>query len=161
MPSYCQPTTYIFNDAKMATLNYYLDRRSIKKDGTSPLKIMVNTKQNNFMLPMGIDLLPSQWSSDKGIVIKHPRKAFLNSYLTGMLVKGEELLMMEQRKQGSALSKIQIKDLMSSLFCDCQQQEGNVVGIFKKMINDKSKRKRTQEIYAVTLRKIEKLGVTS
>lgn len=140
----------------MATLNYYLDRRSIKKDGTSPLKIMVNTKQNNFMLPMGIDLLPSQWSSDKGIVIKHPRKAFLNSYLTDMLVKGEELLMMEQRKQGSALSKIQIKDLMSSLFCDCQQQEGNVVGIFKKMINDKSKRKRTQEIYAVTLRKIEK-----
>lgn len=117
---------------------------------------MVNTKQNNFMLPMGIDLLSSQWSSDKGIVIKHPRKAFLNSYLTDMLVKGEELLMMEQRKQGSALSKIQIKDLMSSLFCDCQQQEGNVVGIFKKMINDKSKRKRTQEIYAVTLRKNEK-----
>jgi hypothetical protein len=58
----------------MATLNYYLDRRSIKKDGTSPLKIMVNTKQNNFMLPMGIDLLPSQWNVEKGIVVKHTRK---------------------------------------------------------------------------------------
>ena len=140
----------------MATLNYYLDRRSIKKDGTSPLKIMVNTKQNNFMLPMGIDLLPSQWNVDKGIVVKHTRKAFLNSYLTEMLVKGEEILMTEQKKQGSALSKIQIKDLMSSLFCDCKQQEGNVIGMFKRMINDKSKRKRTQEIYGVTLRKIEK-----
>lgn len=140
----------------MATLNYYLDRRSIKKDGSSPLKIMVNTKQNNFMLPVGIDLLPSQWCVEKGIVVKHPRKAFLNSYLTEMLVKGEEILLTEQKKQGSALSKIQIKDLMSSLFCDCKQQEGNVVGMFKRMINDKSKRKRTQEIYAVTLRKIEK-----
>ena len=140
----------------MATLNYYLDRRSIKKDGTSPLKIMVNTKQNNFMLPMGIDLLPSQWNVEKGIVVKHTRKAFLNSYLTEMLVKGEEKLMTEQKKQGSALSKIQIKDLMASLFCDCKQQEGNVIGMFKRMIEDKSKRKRTQEIYAVTLRKIEK-----
>ena len=140
----------------MATLNYYLDRRSIKKDGTSPLKIMVNTKQNNYMLPMGIDLLPSQWNVEKGIVVKHTRKAFLNSYLTEMLVKGEEKLMTEQKKQGSALSKIQIKDLMASLFCDCKQQEGNVIGMFKRMIEDKSKRKRTQEIYAVTLRKIEK-----
>ena len=64
--------------------------------------------------------------------------------------------MTEQKKQGSALSKIQVKELMSSLFCNCKEQEGNVVGLFKKMVNDKTKRKRTQEIYAVTLRKIEK-----
>ena len=90
------------------------------------------------------------------MIVKHPRKAFLNSFLNEMTVKAEETLMTEQKKQGNALSKIQVKDLMSSLFCNCKEQEGNVVGIFKKMINDKSKRKRTQEIYAVTLRKIEK-----
>ena len=73
-----------------------------------------------------------------------------------MLIKGEELLMTEQRKQGCALTKIQIKELMTSLFCHCKKHEGNVIGVFNKMINDTSKRKRTQEIYAVTLRKIEK-----
>jgi integrase len=140
----------------MATLNYYLDRRQINKDGTSPLKIMVNTSQNNFMITMRINLLPSQWDKDRRLVIKHPKKAFLNSYLNDMLIKGEELLMTEQRKQGSALTKIQIKELMTSLFCHCKKHEGNVVGVFQKMINDTSKRKRTQEIYAVTLRKIEK-----
>lgn len=140
----------------MATLNYYLDRRQINKDGTSPLKIMVNTSQNNFMITMRINLLPSQWDKNRRLVVKHPMKTFLNSYLNDMLIKGEELLMTEQRKQGSALTKIQIKELMTSLFCHCKKHEGNVVGVFQKMINDTSKRKRTQEIYAVTLRKIEK-----
>lgn len=140
----------------MATLVYYLDRRSVKKDGTSPLKAMVNVRKDTLLFPIGIDLLPTQWNNDKKMIVKHPRKAFLNSFLNEMTVKAEETLMTEQKKQGNALSKIQVKDLMSSLFCNCKEQEGNVVGIFKKMINDKSKRKRTQEIYAVTLRKIEK-----
>ena len=140
----------------MATLSYLFDRRSVKKDGTSPLKVLVNVRKTNIMFSVGIDLLPSQWNNEKKIVIKHPRKVFLNTYLTEMLVKGEEILMTEQKKQGTALSKIQVKELMSSLFCNCKEQEGNVVGMFKRMINDKSKRKRTQEIYAVTLRKIEK-----
>ncbi len=140
----------------MATLSFYLDRRSVKKDGTSPVKVLVNVRQNNFMISTGIDLLPTQWNNDKRIVVKHPRKAFLNTYLTEMLVKGEELLMTEQKKKGAALSKIQVKELISSLFCSCKEQEGKVVALFKQMINDKNKRKRTQEIYAVTLRKIEK-----
>ena len=140
----------------MATLVYYLDRRSVKKDGTSPLKAMVNVRKDTLLFPIGIDLLPTQWNNDKKMIVKHPRKAFLNSFLNEMTVKAEETMMTEQKKQGNALSKIQVKDLMSSLFCNCKEQEGNVVGIFKKMINDKSKRKRTQEIYAVTLKKIEK-----
>lgn len=140
----------------MATLVYYLDRRSVKKDGTSPLKAMVNVRKETLLFPMGIDLLPVQWNNDKKLIVKHPRKAFLNSYLNEMIVKAEESLMNEQKKQGSALSKIQVKELMSSLFCNCKEQEGNVVGLFKKMVNDKTKRKRTQKIYAATLRKIEK-----
>lgn len=117
---------------------------------------MVNVRKDTLLFPIGIDILPTQWNNDKKMIVKHPRKAFLNSFLNEMTVKAEETLMTEQKKQGNALSKIQVKNLMSSLFCNCKEQEGNVVGIFKKMINDKSKRKRTQEIYAVTLRKIEK-----
>lgn len=139
----------------MATLNYYLDRRHVNKDGTSPLKITVNTRQNNFMFSMGINLLPSQWNKETRLVTKHPKKAFLNSYLTEMLVKGDEILMTEQKKQGSALTKNQIKELMASLFCDCKKQKGDVTGVFQDMIKDKNKRKRTQELYAVTLKKIK------
>ena len=62
----------------MATLVYYLDRRSVKKDGTSPLKAMVNVRKETLLFPMGIDLLPIQWNNDKKLIVKHPRKAFLN-----------------------------------------------------------------------------------
>ena len=104
----------------MATLSYYLDRRSVKKDGTSPVKVLVNVRQTNFMISTGIDLLPTQWNNDKKLIVKHPRKAFLNTYLTEMIVKGDELLMTEQKKKGAALSVIQVKELMSSLFSNCK-----------------------------------------
>ena len=55
----------------MATLNYLFDRRSVKKDGTSPLKVLVNVRKTNIMFSGGIDLLPSQWNNEKKIVIKH------------------------------------------------------------------------------------------
>ena len=115
----------------MAKLSFYLDRRSVKKDGTSPLKVLVNIRKTNYMISVGIDLLPTQWDIEKRMVVKHPRIIFLNSYLTEMLVKGEETLMTEQKKQGTALSIIQVKSLMSSLFCSCKEQEGEIVGIKK------------------------------
>ncbi len=140
----------------MATLNYYLDRRRVFQDGTSPLRIVVNTRQNNFMIAMGVKLLPSQWNASARLVVKHPHKAYLNSYLTEMLVKADQAIVDEQKKQGHALTKIQIKTLMSSLFKDCQEQEGTVVASFQKMIADSRKSKRTQEIYTATLNKIQK-----
>ena len=89
----------------MATLVYYLDRRSVKKDGTSPLKAMVNVRKDTLLFPIGIDLLPTQWNNDKKMIVKHPRKAFLNSFLNEMTVKAEETLMTEQKKTGQCSFK--------------------------------------------------------
>ena len=84
----------------MATLNYYLDKRSKRLDGTSPLKVSVNTKDGNFLLSAGVYLQPSQWNSTLHIISKHPQKAFLNSHLASMLVQAEQLLLTEQQKAG-------------------------------------------------------------
>ena len=140
----------------MATINYYYDKRSKRMDGTSPLKVSINTKEGSFLLLTGIYLQPTQWNNDQHLVCKHPQKAFLNSHLNNLLVQAEQLLMTEQQKTGKALSKSQMKMLLSSLYCGEKKKEiGAVETVFKQYINDKTKKQRTREIYDVTWTKIK------
>lgn len=140
----------------MATLNYYLDKRSKRLDGTSPLKVSINTKDGNFLLAVGIYLQPSQWNSTLHLVGKHPQKAFLNSHLTNMMVQAEQMLLTEQQKTGKALSKLQIKMLLTNLFCGKTKKEmGAVEKVFNQFINDNTKKQRTREIYDATWNKIK------
>lgn len=140
----------------MATLNYYLDKRSKRLDGTSPLKVTVNTKEGNFLLSTGIYLEPAQWNSSLHLISKHPQKAFLNSHLTNMKVQAEQLLLTEQQKAGKALTKLQIKMHLETLFCGTKKKEvGAVESIFNQFIHDKTKSQRTNEIYDATWTKIK------
>lgn len=67
----------------MATTRFYLDRRTVKKDNTSVLRLSVSHKGKNVLVNTGISLTILQWSGER--VINHPRKAQLN-------------LMLEQKK---------------------------------------------------------------
>lgn len=139
----------------MATLNYYLDKRSTKKDGTHPLKLSVNTKENSFLLSTEINLKPEQWNPEQNAVIKHPQKTFLNAHLSSMLTEAEQILLNEKQKKGKALTKLQMKNALSSLFSRKKVQTGEVENVFMKFIKDSSKAKRTQEIYETTWNKIK------
>ena len=141
----------------MATINYYLDKRSVRKDGTSPLKVSVNTKDGNFLLSIGIYIMSNQWNSVQHIICKHPQRAFLNTHLSNMLIQAEQLLLNERQKKGKALSKKQTKEILETLFNGKKKEEiGEVESVFLKFINDKSKKQRTREIYDATLTKIKK-----
>lgn len=139
----------------MATLNYYLDKRSIKKDGTHPLKLSINTKENSFLLSTEISLKPEQWDPEQNTVIKHKQKVFLNAHLSAMLTEAEQILLAEKQKKGKALTKLQMKTALGNLFKRKQIQTGEVENVFMKFINDSSKAKRTQEIYETTWNKIK------
>jgi len=139
----------------MATLNYYLDKRSVKKDGTHPLKLSINTKENSFLLSTEISLKPEQWNPEQNTVIKHKQKVFLNAHLSAMLTEAEQILLAEKQKKGKALTKLQMKTALGNLFKRKQIQTGEVENVFMKFINDSSKAKRTQEIYETTWNKIK------
>lgn len=139
----------------MATLNYYLDKRSIKKNGTHPLKLSINTKENSFLLSTEISLKPEQWDPEQNTVIKHKQKVFLNAHLSAMLTEAEQILLAEKQKKGKALTKLQMKTALGNLFKRKQIQTGEVENVFMKVINDSSKAKRTQEIYEATWNKIK------
>jgi len=139
----------------MATLNYYLDKRSVKKDGTHPLKLSINTKENSFLLSTEISLKPEQWNPEQNTVIKHKQKVFLNAHLSAMLTEAEQILLAEKQKKGKSLTKLQMKTALGNLFKRKQIQTGEVENVFMKFINDSSKAKRTQEIYEATWNKIK------
>lgn len=139
----------------MATINYYLDCRKKRADGTSPLKVVVNTCNGNFMMSIGIFVSPAQWNSKLRVVTKHPQRIFLNSHLSDMLLNAENALISEKKRLGHSLSMDEMKRIISPIFKDEYKQESPLVKVFNQYINDKLLKKRTHELYAVTLSKIE------
>lgn len=139
----------------MSTLNYYLDKRSKRKDGTYPLKMVLNTKEGNLLFSTDIKLKEEQWDSEQHIVVKHPQRVFLNAHLSTMMMDSEQILLAEKQKNGKALTKLQMKNALSSLFSRKKVQTGEVENVFMKFIKDSSKAKRTQEIYETTWNKIK------
>lgn len=139
----------------MATLNYYLDKRSRKKDGTYPLKMVLNTKEGNILFSTDIKLKEEQWDPNENAITKHPQKKFLNAHLSSMLTEAEQILLTEKQKKGKALTKLQMKNALSPLFSRKKTQTGEVENVFMKFIKDSSKAKRTQEIYEATWNKIK------
>ena len=139
----------------MSTMNYYLDCRSKRADGTSPLKVVVNTSTGNFMLSTGIFLAQSQWNSELRVVVKHPRRVFLNSHLSEMLLRAEDALIDEKKRVGHGLSKLQMKTVILPLYKDGYESDTSVKSVFNRFIGDVRLKKRTHELYATTLSKIE------
>ncbi|MBR3454418.1 MAG: site-specific integrase [Bacteroidaceae bacterium] len=140
----------------MAKLNYYLDTRAVKKDGKCPLKLVVNTRQGSFLLNTGISLKTEEWNPSLRIIVLHPQRKFLNSHLSAMMVRSENVLLDEQRKVGHVLQKPQVKQVLSEIWCErASNNDGAVYTIFKKVIHDESRRKRTRELYEATWHKIQ------
>ncbi|MFR9166561.1 MAG: Arm DNA-binding domain-containing protein [Dysgonomonas sp.] len=48
----------------MASVKFYLDTRSARKDGTFPLKLVV-THKKPFNISLGVYLLPEQWNANE------------------------------------------------------------------------------------------------
>lgn len=77
----------------MATTNFYLDTRRQRKDGTSQLKLSVNHRNGNRLLPSGINILPSQWDSERHEIVNHPLQARLNLSIQRMKLDVDEVLL--------------------------------------------------------------------
>lgn len=139
----------------MAKINYYLDLRTQKLDGTSPLKVVINTCSGNFMISTNITLKETQWDKIRKVVIKHPNRIFLNAHLSDMMSRAELALIQEKNKKGRALTKDEIKNVILPLYKDGYISNNNVPSVFRKIINDVRLKPRTKELYATTLKKID------
>lgn len=137
----------------MSTLNYYFDRRSVKADGTSPVKLSVNTRTGNFLVPTGICVSPNEWNASQRIIVKHPQRAHLNAYLSDMMVRSDNALLDEQRKCAHTLAKAQMKAVLLDVWRGTPPDD-SVSSFFGRFANDRKRSPRTRELYAITWHKI-------
>ena len=139
----------------MATLNYWLDTRSARSDGTYALRLSVNTREGNFLVTTGVYLRKDCWNKGLRCVVKDPRRLFLNDYLREMMVRLDNTLLDEQRRSLHALSFTQIKQIANEVFQGKSNDERTVAVMFQKIQHDLSRSPRTREMYKTTWRKIE------
>ena len=137
----------------MATINYYLDNRSVRADGTSPLKVTVSTKKGAFLFSINIFLTKNQWDEGLKLVKNHPKKVFLNNFLTERKLEMENAMLTCQKQHG--LSIPQMKKTLKEVFHNKSTEMNQVAEAFHLVLEDNHKKSRTKELYNTTLGKIK------
>ena len=77
----------------MASVAFYLDTRSARKDGTHALKLRISHLQRSFFVPLNIYLDLSQWDVKKEKIISHPKKDTWNAFILKERIKVSDKLL--------------------------------------------------------------------
>ena len=137
----------------MATFKRYLDTRSIKSDGTTPIKLSYSNKNNRLLISLGISVRPSQWDARIGKVVGHPRKNYYNTFLTQRMLDADtEIIKLAEAGQLGSMTMKQLKAHLLSVFDPCKEEKASIdlfVPRFLHFVNLKSN-ERTKEIYMAT-----------
>lgn len=98
----------------MVTVKFYLDTRSVKTDGTSPLKIAIIKSGKTALVNLGIALLSSQWDKNREKIISHPLERQLNLIVAQKKLDLESFILnLESSDNIAAMSAQDIKNLFT------------------------------------------------
>lgn len=139
----------------MATVKLVLDKRSVKKDGTHPVKLYVSHNRKDFRLPTPISIREADWIEDSQ---NYSRTKRINDHLKQILRSAEDVIF-----NLSISGKLQLMDL-ASLKCAIEGKESVqskdaehlLSDVFNSFISQKSKPNTAQK-YQQTIDKITKL----
>lgn len=139
----------------MASLKFYLDERHLRKDGTSPLKLMLTHKGEPRALNMMVFLKPSQWNRDTLTIVNHPNKTYLNTYLYNQRQKIEGFIL-RLAEQGK-LEPMHVNELkeyiLESLSPGSTKDDKRFSARFLRFADTKTDR--TKQIYLATYKRIQ------
>lgn len=131
----------------MATTKFYLDRRSVRDDGSSPLKIAISAKGKSALISLGVFILPSQWDEKAGCVVKHLRKQFINLEI-GRMRMDVDAFILEMMEKGR-LARMSAQDIKQR-FTDAKNGTDTFEQRFEAFIARKTGS--TRELYWKTLK---------
>ncbi|MBQ2797490.1 MAG: site-specific integrase [Tidjanibacter sp.] len=135
------------------TVNFYLDCRRIRNNGTAPLKLAISAGSVRFLMPTHVCIAPTQWSN--GRVVRRPDKLILQEILDDTLAKVEtECIRMTMNREIFDLSARQIRDRLElALKKDSISTQPTVIKLFDEFIAEKQKQS-TKDVYLGTRKKI-------
>lgn len=137
----------------MASVKIYFDTRSVKGDGTYPLKLSV-TNRGSELINLNISIRKDQWDGYK--VIDHPNRKFINSYLLQRQASAESLIL--KLTVTGELKTISIKELKKRIETEggepIEEEPVQIYTVkehFERFISFK-KKKSTQGTYRETIK---------
>ena len=137
----------------MITTNFYLDTRAVRPGAEAPLKISITKGGSTSYIPIGVSLLPSQWNKDTRKVVSHPRKTFLNTYLSQKKLEIDEVVLTMMKKPGYAsMTVTQIKKRILETLSPTEKPKVTFVERLQKYADESEPR--TKELYLATLRRL-------
>lgn len=137
----------------MATLNFYLDTRTARKDGTYSLKIAVGVQKKVAYVNLNVYLKKEQWDAVACKIVSHPKKIFLNDYIRKSMMKAEAIVY--SLIQSGEILRLDEKQIKRRITGEEEKSDPSAFcAVFRRFIDGKGK-PRTREIYQATLDKVK------
>lgn len=139
----------------MATVKIYLDARTTRKDGSSPLKLSVSHKGKTTFVSLNIFVPKENWDDVSAKVSGLPNRSNLNAYLFQKKLEAENVLF--RLSSGGLLDRMDVIQLKNAILGkeekENKKEEHGFVFAFRRFISQKNK-PRTKEVYEYTLSKL-------
>lgn len=141
----------------MATVKLTIDTRSVKKDGTHPVKLYVSHQGDDFFISTNISVKIEDWSGKDGQPTKLRN---INSILTQMLVQAQAHIY-KLRAEGklASINKIQLRKILSSNSFEednSPRQSSELLKNYFELFLSRKDKSSTISTYQLTLLKIGK-----
>ena len=155
------------NESKMATTNFFIDKRRARKDGTFPLKLNLSHNGRSALISLGVYVLPEQWDGVRCKIKGLPNAAALNSFIKQrkLDIDGELLAMAQEGVGMASMGAVQLRDCAmeragmgnANKAEGCYVEQGQDAGLFASWFLKftASKRGRTREIYEATYKRMK------
>lgn len=138
----------------MATTKFYLDVRSVKTNGTSPLKIVLTRNGKSAYHSIGVFLTPNQWDKTKARILNHPNKQKLNTYIQRRRIDLDTFIMgLKESGEIYSMTARNIKDKFESFLSPEDEDKLSLEKRFLAFIDGKENS--TKELYQFTFKKIQ------
>lgn len=133
----------------MATASIFLDTRSVKKGGVSPLKITIRHRDTSSHLSLGIDLPPKFWK--EGRVVGHHDRHALNARISKTLGHVVEVIdELTRLRRIESMTATQIRDRALGMI---DREAGDTLGTYFPRAVER-RHGRTRELYEITLKRL-------
>ena len=137
----------------MATASFFHDRRGIKEDSPSMLRIVIRHKKTSAHIPLDIKLLPNQWDGEQ--IINHPQARNLNIIINKRMYDVENAMMFLLNCNATFKNATELKDaIVQDVFPNRPKPEAKLknpfIPIYDRFMTER-KAAGTREIYARAL----------
>lgn len=137
----------------MAIIRIHLDKRTIRKDGTSPLKLSIHHKGKTSLFSLNTYIPAQNWDETSAKVIGLPNRVSLNAFLFQKRLDAENTVFrLSSSGALDSMSLTQLKDAILGKETKKTDEHG-FASTFRKFIEQKE-RPGTKGVYRLTLSKL-------